>query len=278
MFSLLILTKNEEKNLSACLESVAWCDDIVVLDSISTDKTCDLARRFGSRVFVRAFDNFSSQRNYALDEIKFRHPWVFHLDADERFNEELRAECERVIAADQHSGYFVPNRIIFLGRWIRHCTQYPHPQVRLLKVGEIRFTKSGHGQREDQAKRGTGSIGTPYDHHNFSKGISEWVEKHNSYSDEEAAAACSTEPGLVTRWTDCFRVGIEGRRAMKVIHRRLPLRWVAKFLYLYFFKRGFLDGYPGFAYCVLQGFYDFLISVKIRESDFLRGASEMPRK
>ena len=107
---------------------------------------------------------------------------MFHLDADERFNEELRAECERVIEEDVHSAYFVPNKIIFLGKWIKHCTQYPYPQVRLLKIGEVRFMKAGHGQKEDTATRGVGHIHTAYDHYNFSKGIGEWLDKHNVYS------------------------------------------------------------------------------------------------
>ncbi|MGB2186908.1 MAG: glycosyltransferase family 2 protein, partial [Akkermansiaceae bacterium] len=112
MFSILILTKDEEINIRDCMESVAWCDDVVVLDSLSDDSTCKIAGEMGARIYERPFDDFGSQRNYALDEIEFKHPWVFHLDADERFNEELRAECERVIEEDKHSAYFVPNKII----------------------------------------------------------------------------------------------------------------------------------------------------------------------
>lgn len=265
MFSILILTKNEDVNLLACLESVAWCDDVVVLDSFSSDGTCDLARKKDARLFQRAFDDFGAQRNFALDAIEFSHPWVFHLDADERFNEELRMECERIIACDEHSAYFVPNRIFFLGKWIKHSTQYPYPQVRLLKVGEVRFAKAGHGQREDQAKRGVGHIQVSYDHFNFSKGVADWVAKHNRYSSEEAAdmvGICSTAldwRGIVSGDT------MRRKRFLKQMHARMPGRWLVKFAYLYFVRLGLLDGYPGFAYCVLQGFYDFLITVKIRD-------------
>ena len=189
MFSILILTKNEEGNIRDCLESLTWCDDVVVLDSLSDDATCDIAREMGARVFQRPFDDFGAQRNHALDEIKFAHPWVFHLDADERFNEELRKDCDRVIEEDVHSAYFVPNKIIFLGKWIKHCTQYPYPQVRLLKIGEVRFMKAGHGQKEDTATRGVGHIHTAYDHYNFSKGIGEWIDKHNVYSSQEVDSA-----------------------------------------------------------------------------------------
>lgn len=265
MFSILILTKNEEANLPACLQSVAWCDDVVVLDSFSNDGTCDLARERGASLHQRAFDDFGSQRNFALDEIQFKHPWVFHLDADERFNEELRSECERAIEQDEHSAYFVPNRIMFLGKWIKHSTQYPYPQVRLLKVGEVRFAKAGHGQREDQAKRGVGHIHVAYDHFNFSKGISDWVEKHNRYSSEEADDLFASSAGAID-WQGLLSGGsMRRKRALKQLHARLPGRWLVKFLYLYILRRGFLDGYPGFVYCVLQGFYDFLIVAKVKE-------------
>ena len=233
MFSILILTKNEESNLPACLDSVAWCDDVVVLDSLSEDRTVEIARARGANVFERRFDDFGSQRNFALDVVPFKHRWVFHLDADERFNDELRAECERVMARDEHSAYFVPNRIFFLGRWIRHATLYPYPQVRFLKIGEVRFAKSGHGQREDQAKRGVGHIHTGYDHHNFSKGLADWVAKHNRYSDEEARdalAACHAETetrGLLAELTGGDRM--RRRRALKRLHARMPARWLLKF-------------------------------------------------
>jgi glycosyltransferase involved in cell wall biosynthesis len=265
MFSILILTKDEEANIPACLDSVAWCDDVVVLDSFSTDGTCKAAEQGGARVFRRAFDDFGAQRNYALDHLTFKHPWVFHLDADERFNEALRAECESVIREDRHSAYFVANRIIFLGRWIKHSSQYPYHQVRLIKIGEARFAKSGHGQREDGALRGTGYLRTPYDHLNFSKGVADWVARHNRYSTAEADAAAALVRGPVPFADLGSKDPAVRKRALKRLHARLPARWLWKFIYLYVVRGGCLDGPPGFAYCMLNGFYDFLISVKIKE-------------
>ena len=264
MFSILILTKNEEGNIRECLESLTWCDDVVVLDSLSDDATCDIAREMGARVFQRPFDDFGSQRNHALDEIKFAHPWVFHLDADERFNEELLKDCDRVIEEDVHSAYFVPNKIIFLGKWIKHCTQYPYPQVRLLKIGEVRFMKAGHGQKEDTATRGVGHIHTAYDHYNFSKGIGEWIDKHNVYSSQEVDSAenmgrCS--------FGDLFSAeAMVKKRAMKSLFVRMPCRPWFKFFYLYVVKLGFLDGYPGLVYCRLQMMYESMIAIKRTEA------------
>jgi glycosyltransferase involved in cell wall biosynthesis len=263
MFSILILTKNEQANLPACLGSVAWCDDVVVLDSFSDDRSTQVAEAWGARVFQRRFDDFGAQRNYALTDIPFKNPWVFHLDADERFNEDLRLECERVIREDQHSAWFIPNRIFFLGKWIPHCTQYPYPQVRLIKLGEVRFAKSGHGQKEDNALRGTGHIQVPYDHFNFSKGIEDWIAKHNRYSSEEAelAGAIERRPLL-----ECFSKNeMTRKRARKSWFTRMPGRPLLKFLYLYIACRGFLDGREGFIYCRLQMMYESMIAVKIAE-------------
>ena len=260
MFSILILTKNEEINMRDCMESVSWCDDVVVLDSLSDDDTCEMAEDMGARVFERPFDDFGAQRNYALDEIEFKHPWVFHLDADERFNEELRAECERVIEQDAHSAYFVPNKIMFMGKWIKHCTQYPYPQVRLLKIGEVRFMKAGHGQKEDTAERGVGHIDIPYDHYNFSKGIGDWLEKHEEYAQKEASAATSLARSPLK---ECFSGdGMARKRAMKSWFVRMPCRPLIKFVHLYFLKLGFLDGYPGLVYCRLQMKYEIMIATK----------------
>jgi len=274
VFSILILTKNEEANIAACLDSVAWCDDVVVLDSHSTDRTREIAAARGARVFERVFDDFGAQRNYALDQVEFRHPWVFHLDADERFKDALQRECEEAIAKDECSAYFVANRIIFLGRWIKHSSQYPYHQVRLVKRGEARFAKAGHGQREDAPHRGAGYLQTPYDHLNFSKGIADWVDRHNRYSSEEAAEAAALCEGPLPLGDLLSGDSLARKRALKRLHARLPARWLWKFLYLYVGKGGFLDGYPGFAYCMLNGFYDFLISVKISETRSRRQATD----
>ena len=100
MFSILILTYNEEKNLPECLHSIAWCDDIWILDSGSSDKTIDIAKAHGCKILTRKFDNFGNQRNYAIDYASFKYPWVFDLDADERFTQALKMECEVVVKKD----------------------------------------------------------------------------------------------------------------------------------------------------------------------------------
>ncbi len=260
MISVLVLTYNEALNIRDCLESVSWCDDVVVLDSFSSDRTCEIADEMGARVVQRTFDDFGNQRNYALDQVDFQNDWVFHLDADERFNPQLKAECEQKIAQDLHSGYFVPNRIIFMGKWIKHCSRYPYPQVRLIKRGEIRFESSGHGQRECDAERGVGHIDVPYDHFNFSKGLEDWFMKHNRYSSQEAQLALQIEKRPLSEcWSGNSMVR---KRALKSWFVRIPFRPQIKFFYLFVMCGGFLDGKPGWIYCRMQAVYEAMIEVK----------------
>jgi len=264
--SVLILTRNEETGLADCLRSVGWCDDVVVLDSYSTDRTAQIAAEHGARVFRRRFDNFAAQRNYAIDNIPFRHDWVFHLDADERFTDELLEECRRVIAEDRHSAFLVPSKMMLWGRWLRHAAAYPVYQMRLMKLGEVRFVPHGHGQREGEADRGVGVLRNPYLHHSFSKGFAEWFERHNRYSSLEAAQCLWELRAGEGRWSDLLsRSPVTRRRALKRLSARLPFRPWLKFVYMYFLRLGFLDGYAGLTYCSLQAVYEYMICAKLSE-------------
>ena len=268
-YSTLVLTRNEAHNLGRCLDSLAACDDVVVLDSFSTDATPAIAAARGVRFHQRAFDTFAGQRNWAIDNLTFRHPWVLHLDADECVTPALHAELTAVAARDERSAYLLANRLIFMGRWIRRASMYPFYQARLLRLGEARFTQRGHGQILDFATRGVGTLREPYDHHNFSRGVTDWVTRHNRYSSDEAArivaertghaavAATGTGPGT----------GPEARQqSLKRLARHIPFRPLVRFLYLYVWRGGFLDGRPGFDYSVLMAFYDYLTRLKVREA------------
>lgn len=265
-FSTLILTFNEEVNLPACLDSVAGCDDIVVLDSFSTDRTVEIARERGCRVYQRKFDDFGSQRNHAIDHIPFRHPWLFQLDADERFTPEFAREVQEVVRADQHSGYMVPNKLMFQGRWLKHAGMYPSYQMRLLKLGEIRFVKHGHGQRETDPKRGLGKMREPYLHYNFSKGLEDWFAKHNRYSTEEAKLAIEELREQPFSWGGVLAGdGVARRRWLKQLAARLPFRPTLRFLYVYFLCLGILDGAPGFHYARMLATFQWMIDLKMDE-------------
>lgn len=265
-FSILILTLNEEINLAECLESVSWCDDVVVLDAHSRDNTVEIARRFGARVVQRPFDDFASQRNYALESVPFKHHWVFHLDADERFTRTLLNECTAAVKQDRHSGYFVPSKTMLMGRWLRWAATYPVYQVRLLKVAELRFVQHGHGQQEGTAPRGIGRLEEPYLHFSFSKGFQDWFAKHNRYSTDEAEAAALNARATWSGLRKCLSTDtVQRRRALKQLSWCLPCRPAWRFLYMYLFRGGFLDGEPGYIYCRLVAMYEAMTILKVKE-------------
>ena len=255
MFSILILTQDEELNLGDCLKSISWCDDIWILDSGSTDRTLEIAEKRGCHVLYRKFDNFGDQRNYAIDNAKFKYQWVFDLDADERFTSELKAECEEIVRKDEKSAYYCANKMMLLGKWIRHASQFPVYQMRFHKLGEIRFVPHGHGQREGEAKRGLGYLKEAYIHYNFSKGLGDWFQKHAKYALREAEQQIADEQsGAAITGND----KLAKRRRLKRLVSNLPLRPLIKFIYLYLFKRGFLDGAAGWTYCRMQSHYEFM--------------------
>lgn len=265
--SILILTLNEEANLPACLASVAWSDDVVVLDSFSQDATVAIAEHLGARVYQRAFDNFAGQRNYALEHIDFKHNWILHLDADEIVTPELQAEMRQAIASDRYEAYRIPSKMMFLGRWLRHAGLYPSYQVRLGHRQRFRFQQVGHGQREAIAPDRIGTLGNPYLHYSFSKGLTDWFDKHNRYATDEARETLQLLAG--TRGIDWAGLGSRDRtrhrRALKELSCRLPCRPLLRFLYMYVLRRGFLDGRAGLTYCCLLSLYEYLIVLKTRE-------------
>jgi glycosyltransferase involved in cell wall biosynthesis len=263
--SILILTLNEEVNLPGCLASVAWSDDVVVLDSGSQDRTAEVAAGAGARVVERRFDNWAAHQNWAMENIPFRNPWVFYLDADERMTPDLRDEV-RAIAGDAGNravAYYCGRRNFFMGRWIRHA--WPPGQImRFFRPSRIRFERlvnpvpvidGGHGYLRGYL-----------DHYNFSKGIGEWVDKHNKYSHLEAVEGHKLlRDGSASRASLLSADQATRRRALKELSFKLPWRPLIKFGYLYVAQRGFLDGGPGFSYCILQAFYEYMIVLKMRE-------------
>ena len=262
MYSVVILTLNEEVALPACLASLAGCDDIVVLDSGSTDRTAELSRAAGARVVTRPFDDFAGQRNFAQREIKFRHPWVFHLDADERMTPELDAECRRAAARSDLDGFRVAPKMIFEGRWIRHCTDYPAYQARLVRAQRFVFIQVGHGQREDPTMA-MENLRQNYLHDLSVYGTESWLAKHRRYARDEAQALLGSSAAAA--WSGLLSSDrLRRRRALKRLSFVLPFRPALRFVYQYVVRRGFLDGRPGFQYCCLLSRYEGFIAQEIR--------------
>jgi glycosyltransferase involved in cell wall biosynthesis len=259
--SVLILTLNEEINIGECLDSVAWCTDVVVLDSGSTDGTRSTAESRGARVIVRAFDNWSSHQNWAVSRIPFRYPWVFYLDADERCPPDLRDEVrERATAGAGESAFRIRRKDFFMGRWLKHAQLYPTWLVRLFRPQRITYERLVNPVAVVDGP--IGELASHIIHYPFSHGVSHWIARHNRYSDLEAleAANVRNEPGAPRAlWSSDANVR---RRALKELFTRLPARPLIKFAYYYAWRRGFLDGRAGFTYATLQAIYEYMIACK----------------
>jgi glycosyltransferase involved in cell wall biosynthesis len=266
MISILILTKNEEQDLPGCLASVSWSDDVRVYDSFSTDKTVDIARAAGAIVTQRAFDNWAEHQNWGLRNIEFKYPWVFYIDADERITPEL---ADSIRAAISNPGANVAFRIrrrdFFRGRWLKHVAASSF-YMRLFRPEKMRYERLVNPVSipDGPVTEVTGYL----DHFPFSKGLSHWLERHNSYSTFEAQQILTNRRSHASfSLTKALLAGDfhERRYHQKEIFYRLPARPLVKFFLLYFVKRGFLDGREGLTYATLVSIYEYMIVLKTRE-------------
>ena len=262
-----ILTKDEAVNITACLDSLEWVDDIVVLDSGSSDGTLGIVRNYCRpiRVYEHLFENFGSQRNWVLDNVRPIGDWILFLDADERCTPDVANEIERILVNPQdYVGFYLCCRNFFLGRWIKRCTFYPSWQLRLLKQGTVRYRKEGHGQRE-VTDGPLGYIAEPYDHYGFSKGVHDWIARHNNYStmEVELIQRLRDEP-LRPRELFC-KDSVVRRRAIKRLAARTLFRPLARFIYTYIWRGGVWDGYPGLVFCLLRASHEIHITAKLAE-------------
>ena len=263
--SILILTLDEEKNLAACLESVAFSDDVVVLDSCSKDRTVEIARARGARLYQRAFDNYAAQRNHGLREISYSNPWVLMLDADERVPVDLRDEMLHITAtAPQGVALFrVRRRDYLFGRWIRRSSGYPTWFGRLARVGRAWVERPIN--EEFHADGAIGSLLGHLDHYPFNKGFGEWIAKHDRYSTMEAVLRAE-QAHFSAHWAEIFaRDPSQRRRAQKAWINSMPLRPLIVFAGLYFIKGGVLEGRAGLTFSLLRACYEYFIDCKALE-------------
>ena len=268
----MIMTLNEQANLPGALASLAWCDDVVVFDSYSTDNTVQVAQDAGARVVQRKFDSFGPHQTWGLKEIEYKHRWVFMLDADERMSESLREKIES-IAAQWESGeqneqehpvaYYCGRRNFFRGKWIKHAMG-PGNNMRFFQPHLIRFEREVH--QVPIVDGAIGYIDEMFDHYNFSKGIGEWFDRHNRYAEMESHETIRALKETTVRFGNLFSPDRNIRRLeMKNISFRLPFRPYFKFVYMYILKFGFLDGRAGLTYCTIQAIYEYMIVLKVRE-------------
>ena len=269
--SVLIPTRNEIANIRGCIESARFCDEIVVVDSLSTDGTAAAAAALGATVVDFRWDHhYPKKKNWALAHVPWRYDWVFILDADERMTPELAAELPHIVGAPAYDGYFVNRRFHFMGGWLRHCGYYPSWNLRFIQhrlgryeqPGQNADTGSGDNEVHEHVRlAGTcGRLRGRLDHYAYPT-ISDWVEKHNRYSNWEARIeldqlnAGQSEAGAT----------LARKRRLRQIARAMPFRPTSRFLYHYVVRAGFLDGYRGYVFCRLMAFYEFLSVTKARE-------------
>lgn len=264
MISIVILTKNEERDLPACLESVTWSDDVHILDSGSVDATLAIADKYGVYIHTHPFESFGKQRNYALENIKLKYDWILFLDADEVMTPAFRSEilARTLNASENIAGFYCCWKMILEGRWLKHCDNFPKWQFRLLKKGKATFTDFGHGQKEGVVNGDIEYIKEPYLHFGFSKGWSQWIERHNKYSTLEAVERHKNRPPFKNIFSRNTSIRNPALKSWLV---RLPGWPMLRFIQAYVLNLGFLEGKQGFIYCSNMAYYEFLIQIKIRE-------------
>lgn len=264
MVSIVVLTKDEEQDIDACLKSVQWSDDIHILDSGSIDKTIEIAKRYPVHITSHPFSSFGKQRNFALENLSFKYVWILFLDADEVATDKFKTAVLESIsnAKDDVAGFYCCWKMMLENTWLKRCDNFPKWQFRLLRRGMAEFKDFGHGQKEQIIKGRIEYIKEPYLHYGFSKGWYQWIVRHNKYSSQEAEARLRECPPLKNIFDTH---GSVRNPALKSWMSRIPGWPLLRFLFSYFIKFGFLEGMPGFIYCTNMGYYEFLIKIKMRE-------------
>lgn len=237
--SVTIITLNEENNIAACLDTVSWADEIIVVDAFSTDQTCSIARRYTDKVCQRYMgDEFGEQRQYALSLAS--HEWVLYVDADERVTKELREGIQKAVMSNQPvSGYKIQRRSFMYGGWLRYGGLDNDWNIRLFRRTKASFTlvKVGEGVRVE----GTVAVLQGKLLHYTYPTVSVHVDKINRTTSGDG----------------------QGRGRFSILH--LFLSPLSKFIRMYFFQKGFLDGMRGFIWCSLSAWYNFLRDLKVWE-------------
>ncbi len=239
--SVTVITKDEEKNIRDCLESVKWADEIVIVDDMSIDKTIEISKEYTNKIFERKLDNFSNQKNFAQDKASC--DWVLNLDADERVSPELKEEILGAIKSEEYSGYYLARKQYFFGKWIRYGGWYPNYQLKLYRKEKGRWRKPVHERVRVEGK--VDYLKSPLLHFMY-EDISSWIENINRFTTLQARNVF-VNLGDRERWYK-------------------PIIFPIKiFFQKFFLLKGFKDGYYGFVIAVLSAFYTFIFRAKLWE-------------
>lgn len=267
--SLIVLTNNEELHLERCLRSAyGFVSQIIVVDSGSTDRTLEVAKKFGANILTHPFKNQAEQFNWALENADIKGDWVLRLDADEYLTPELAKEIPEAVehAPEGVSGFFMKRRVYFMGRWIRHGDYYPRWFMRLFRKGKGKSEARDMDEHLVVIDGKTVRLKDDFIDENL-KELYWWTQKHNDFSSREVKAMMKGQANEGNTAED------KKRTSRKGFYMRLPLFFRAwwYFTYRYVFRGGFLDGKPGLIFHFLQGFwYRFLIDAKFYEAQRIK--------
>jgi len=241
--SVIIITYNEEENIKDCLESVNWADEIVVIDSFSSDRTVEIARQFTPKVFQSEWTNFSQQKSSALERASSE--WVLWIDADERATPELKGEILAILNSrvPEFDGYYISRRNHYFGKWIRNCGWYPDYQLRLFRRTKGRFNERiVHESVIVDGKKGY--LRSSLNHYSY-KNFSDHLDRIDRFS--SLAAEQMLKDGKRARVSD------------------LLFRPLVRFVRMYLIRMGYLDGVYGLIVSLLGSFYVFAKYLKLWE-------------
>jgi glycosyltransferase involved in cell wall biosynthesis len=270
--SFLIPIKNEAANLPRCLASILWAEEIFIVDSQSSDNSAKIAAEHNAKVVQFHFNGrWPKKKNWALENLPFKHDWVFILDADEVLRPEAADEIDQIVRAPNNpiNGYWINRRFMFMGRWLKHA-YYPNWNLRLLRHKLGRYekltdseTNSGDNEVHEHIiiQGQTARLKCEMDHYAFPN-IETFVEKHNRYSNWEAHVTLERQ---LNQSPQLQNQNVNWRRKLKALSQRLPFRPLQRFLYVYLYQRGFLDGVEGYYFARLHAYYEFLCVAKTRE-------------
>lgn len=277
MLDVLIQTHNEELNLPHTLQSIqGWVNRIFVVDSGSTDRTCEIAQQFGAAVVPKAWEGYAKQKNWALDNLPFESPWILILDADESVSPQLKEEITGIVSRPvqnvTQTGFFINRVTIFMGREIRHCAYFPAWNLRLFKRGRARYEE--RDVHEHMLVQGPTAHLRNLLLHEDRRGLEHFIAKHNRYSTLEAIEIYRHRE----RWPGLWRFlndRTARRRYVKYcIAPKLALPWFFRFVYMYFIRGGILDRRAGLNLCLLISTYELFIRAKY--DDLVRTGGKEP--
>lgn len=263
MVSVIILTKNEEKDLPACLESLCWCNDIHVVDSGSCDFTVQIAQSYRASVLINNFESFAQQRNWAIDHCAVKHDWILFLDADERSTPEFYSALIFALGSADHevAGFYCCWKMILGTQWLKRADNFPKWQFRILRRGRARFIDVGHGQKEGAVDGQIEYLREPYLHYAFSRGWQTWMERHRRYARKEAAERFKNPIDL----KKIFSLhGAKRNPAIKRLVGNLPIWPQIRFFYSFVLNGGWLEGSEGLDYCWKIMWYEQEIQREIK--------------